>query len=396
VSKPILVAGAGIGGLAAALALARRGFDVRVFERASALSEVGAGLQLSPNAARILRGLGVDAFLDPALGRPEALVVHGASGKVLVEMPLGDAAEQRWGAPSWVAHRADLQAALFDAVSVAPNVVVTLGARATDCTETDDAVSLHVTSDDDAPSNESGALLVAADGVHSSLRRKLLGDGPPTYTGLTAFRAVVPVDAVPGALRRNVTGLWMGPGAHLVHYPLRGGALVNIVAIALDPRPNETALDASAGRDEVARHFAGFGDSARALIGVPESYRRWPLYDRPPEERWPDGRIALLGDAAHPMPPFLAQGAAMSIEDAAVLARCLGEVPVAEALARYRAERLPRVARVQREAARNSLVFHLSGPFALARDMALRLMGADGFAARYDWLYGWHHDRPAD
>jgi salicylate hydroxylase len=385
----LLVAGGGIGGLAAALALSRKGFEVSLFERASALSEVGAGLQLSPNAARILRELGVEACLDPVLGRPEALVIRSSGGRVILEMPLGDAAERRWGAPSWVAHRGDLLAALADAARAEPNITLTLGARVTACAESDGAISATIVRGDGTHAREDGDILIAADGVHSTLRRQFLGDGPARYTGRCAFRAMIPIDEVPGALRRNATGLWLGPRGHLVHYPLRGGAIVNLVAVAADRRSPEEGWDHAAGREEVLERFADFSEDARALLGVPQTWRRWALFDRAPEQRWPAGRTILLGDAAHPMPPFLAQGASMAIEDAAVLARCLGEADVPRALERYRAARLPRVARVQREAARNAIAFHLPGPFALARDLAMRVIGAEGFAARYDWLYGW-------
>ena len=383
-SAPLLIAGAGIGGLTAALALARRGFAVHLFEREAALSETGAGLQLSPNAARILQDLGLEERLGPALGRPEALLVRaGSSGRVLVEMPLGEAAERRWGAPSWVAHRADLQAALIAAVEAEPTVTLELGVAALGCAQSGEAVSLSLGGREAA----TGALLVAADGVHSALRRQLTGEGAPAQSGLSAFRALMPADALPGALRRNVTGLWLGRNAHLVHYPLRGGTLVNLVAIGPDALP--AAPDAGASREEVLGRFAGWAEPARTLISLPQAWRRWPLFVRPPERHWPDGRIVLLGDAAHAMPPFLAQGAAMAIEDAAVLARCLGEDDVPAALGRYRAERLPRVAKVQRAAARNATAFHLPAPFSVARDLALRAMGGDGLARRYDWLYGW-------
>jgi len=387
--RPILVAGGGIAGLTAALALARRGHAVRLFERAEAFSEVGAGLQLSPNAARHLIALGVDARLDPHLGKPDALVVRaGATGAVLVEMPLGDVAERRWGAPFWVAHRADLQAALVEAARDEPSVEIVMGASVEDVAETPGEVTVRIVTGA-GEATVTGAALVAADGLWSRIRLKLAGDVPPHYSGRAAFRATIPVDGVPGALRRNATGLWLGPGAHLVHYPLRGGALVNLVAIVSDTRA-DTGWEARATREEVIARYDGWHDLARALIALPAVWTRWALFDRAPDAVWPGERIVPVGDAAHPMVPFLAQGASMAIEDAALLARGLGDPgrDVPAAIGRFKAARAPRVARVQREARANGDIFHWSGPLAFARDSAIRLLGAEGMARRYDWLYG--------
>jgi salicylate hydroxylase len=370
--------------------LARAGRDVRVFERAATFSEVGAGLQLSPNVSRIARGLGLDAILDPVLGKPEALVVRrAATAAVIIEMPLGDVAERRWGAPTWVAHRADLQAALLEALRGESGAQIETATTVLGFAETASNIRVRLSS----PSGDhqaEGQLLIAADGVRSNIRAQWIGASPARYSGFTAFRATVAIDLVPLLLRRNATGLWLGPGAHLVHYPLRGGALVNIVAIVADARAGE-GWDAAAQPDEVMSHFADWAEPARELVAQPASWARWALYDRSPDPTWPSsGRVTLLGDAAHPMLPFLAQGAAMAIEDAAVLTRCLSDPrhDVAGALARYRAERAPRVGRVQTEARRNGEIFHLSGPLALVRDAGLAVIGPGGLMARYDWLYG--------
>jgi salicylate hydroxylase len=387
-SARVLVAGGGIAGLAAALALGKAGCEVRVFERAPELGEVGAGLQLSPNAARILRRWGLDAALDPALGRPEALVVRAAAtGRVLVEMPLGDVAERRWGAPTWVAHRADLHAALLDAARAEPSVRVEPAAAAADAGQTLDEATLTLADGRTA----SGDVVVAADGVRSTLRRARLDDGPARFAGRIAYRALVPVDAVPTMLRRNATGLWLGPGAHLVHYPVRGGAFVNVVAIAAADAPIE-GWSAPVSSADVRACFAAWNDLALELLTAPRAWTAWSLADRDPSPRnFLSGRLVAVGDAAHPMLPFLAQGAAAAIEDAAVLARHLsesGDDPTA-ALARFRAARAPRAARIQREARRNDAIFHLGGPLAAARDLALSLMPPTAMMARYDWLYGW-------
>ena len=389
-SRRIVVAGGGIGGLAAALTLARAGFRVDVHERASALSEVGAGLQISPNAARILIALGLEARLDASIGRSESLVVRsGPSGDVLVEMPLGDAAVARWGAPSWVIHRADLQRALLEAASEDPDIHIHLGSTVEGASEHARGLTVLVSGAGQVRDVEALAL-VAADGVRSRLRSSVLPARPPRFSGRAAFRAILPMEEVPSALRVHKTGLWLGPGAHLVHYPLRRGTVVNVVGLVKAEDGNDDWAT-TAGPDEAIAAFAGFAPLARALVAVPSRWLRTPLHDRTPDSRYAEGRVALLGDAAHPMLPFLAQGASMAIEDAWVLAECLsgGQADVAAALTRYSRLRVPRAGRVQREARFNDTVFHFGPPANLVRDMGLRLKGGAGLAERYDWLYGW-------
>lgn len=387
-TQPLIIAGAGISGLTTALCFSRAGFPVHLIERAGHFVEVGAGLQLSPNASRILIALGVDRLLDSALGKPQALLVRNArSGRVLVEMPFGETALQRWGAPMWVSHRADLQNALLVLVREEKNITLSPGSQVEDIQDSRDKVSATLVHESARHRVES-PLYLAAEGLWSPMRIKLEGGQGPRFSGRSAYRATVPMAGIPAPLRRNATGLWLGHRAHLVHYPLRGGQLVNIVAIVSDNQAGEEwAAPASAA--EVSRRFDDFALPARELLALPESWLRWPLYTRPPLRRWPGERVVLMGDAAHPMLPFLAQGASMAIEDAAVLTRCLVEGRTVEnALARFKNERTPRVARVQSEAERNGRIFHFGGPAALARDMTLAALGPTGLAAQYDWLYG--------
>jgi salicylate hydroxylase len=382
----VSIAGGGIAGLTTALALAKRGLASVVYERAAAFEEVGAGLQLSPNAARIVQRLGLDAWLDADLGRPDALVVRRArDASVLVEMPLGDVAERRWGAPTWVIHRAHLQRGLLEAVRATGLVDIRVGTSVTGVVDGPEGVSATLEfADRREPLNV--PFLIAADGVWS--RNGGADAAPPRHAGRSAFRATVPMDHVPGALRRNATGLWLGPGVHFVHYALAGGALMNIVAIAVDGRPNK-GWAARATRAEVLDRFRDVDELARGLLETPDAWTRWALHDREPLPAWPGTRVLPIGDAAHPMLPFLAQGAAMAIEDADTVAEALATMasPVA-AFARVRATRHERVSRVQREARRNGTVFHLPPPLDLPRDALLKVMGGAGLAAKYDWLYG--------
>jgi salicylate hydroxylase len=384
--SPVPIAGGGIAGLTTALALAKRGMPSIVYERAPAFEEVGAGVQLSPNAARIVQRLGLDAWLDASLGRPEALVVRRArDASVIVEMPLGDIAERRWGAPTWVIHRAHLQQGLLEAVRATGRVEIHTGTTIADVVDGPTSVTAALETNG-ARTNFEGPVLIAADGVWS---RNGGGDAsPPRHAGRSAFRATVPMDHVPGALRRNATGLWLGPGVHFVHYALAGGALMNIVAIAVDGRAEE-GWAARTPRADVLARFAEVDELARRLLEIPEDWTRWALHDRDPLPVWPGNRVMPIGDATHPMLPFLAQGAAMAIEDADMLAEAMTTMasPLS-AFQHVRATRHERVSRVQREARRNGTVFHLPPPLDLPRDALLKVMGGAGLAARYDWLYG--------
>lgn len=388
----VLVAGAGIGGLAAALALARSGADVSVLERASSLEPIGAGVQLSPNATRILRDLGVLAALEPSATRPSGVRVRaGRSARELSFLPLAEAAS-RWGAPYLVVHRADLQAALLEAVTADPRIDLYLGTSLAGFGTTARGIVATARQGRIARSFEAEGL-VGADGVHSSVRARLVGgiDDRPRETGRTAWRTTLEGAAVPGAFAGTDTGLWLSRKAHLVHYPIAGGRTLNVVAItadrlAVDPErlwsgPGEPAM--------IATRFADWHPSIRALIGAAETWSTWPLYDRAPLPVWHAGPVALLGDAAHPILPFLAQGAAQAIEDAAALAAAVaGITPLPDAFAAYSARRVARATRVQLAAREQGRIYHLGGAAALARDAAMRLAGSRRLLSRYDWLFG--------
>jgi salicylate hydroxylase len=389
-SRSVIIAGAGIGGLTAALALARNGLRGVVTDKAERLEETGAGIQLSPNATRILIELGLRDRLTPHIVAPEAIrILRGHDGSEIVRAPLGAASEHRYGAPYWVIHRGDLQAVLLGALQATPDAELRLATEIEDFAVHANGITV-VGRRRGRSHDEHGIALIAADGLWSTLRRRLLRDRAPRFAHRTAWRAVVPTDQVAERFRQPSTFLWLGPDAHLVHYPVKAGREINIVAIVGDDW-QQTGWSAAGARDELMRRFAGWDLQAQGLLAASERWLKWALYDRPAARQWGRGPVTLLGDAAHPMLPFLAQGGAMAIEDAVVLAACLAEASSAPdaALRRYEGLRRGRTARVQRHARQNSLVYHLEGPPAALRNLALAAIGGDGLLRRYDWLYDW-------
>jgi salicylate hydroxylase len=380
----IAIVGAGIGGLTAALALAREGFSVDILERAAALEEAGAGIQLGPNASRILIRLGLAPRLADAVVVPEGMDVRsGRSGAALLSAPLGDAVAARHGAPWWLIHRADLQAALAEAAREEGPVRLRTGAGVSAVTDVAGGVEL---------ATEDGACLadavIGADGVRSAVRRALGDTSDPVFRRRTAWRATLPMEDAPKALRGRRLGLWLGPNAHVVHYPLRGAKALNVVAFVEDDAPME-GWSGPGEAGELLSRFAGWAAPLRDLMAAAPGWTRWSLADRRVWFGPGRGALTLLGDAAHAMLPFAAQGGAMAIEDAAVLARLAAgrrdDLP--GAFRAYEAARLSRVTAIQQLAARNGAIYHLSGPMALARDTAMRLMGGERLVARQDWIY---------
>jgi salicylate hydroxylase len=386
--RPIVVAGAGIGGLTAAIALAQAGFRVLVVERALAPSEAGAGIQLSPNAGRVLAGLGLDRFVAAKAIEPESIDIRsGATAATLASIPKA-AFRSRYNFPYRVIHRADLQRALIDGVREHDLITLETGATIAETLEQPDGLLVRVARSG-ASTVVPAEVVVAADGVWSALRDRVNGAAATIASGMTAWRAVIASDIAADLAPMNKVCVWLGRGAHLVHYPIANGAALNIVAIVPETWQKQ-GWNAPGDKAEIGRHFEGWHATARRLIGAPLAWQKFAITTVDPTGRWADGRVALLGDAAHAMLPDLAQGAAMAMEDAAVLAaRLRGAKDMPSALRGYEIERRARVIAVGAATAATAKHYHASGPIALGRDLALRIVGARLILRRNDWIYRW-------
>ena len=392
-ARHVIVAGAGIAGLTAALALTRAGIRVTVFEQAEKLEEAGAGLQLSPNGSRVLIALGLRERLASVAVAPQAIrVMAGGSAREIVRIPLGDEAERRYGAPYWSIHRGDLQSALADAVRSELDATLELGVRVEEFAAHVNGVSV-LGKRGTQVLDERGIALIGADGIWSTVAARLRRQQPPTFRHRTAWRALIPADAAPAEFRQPLVHLWLGQDAHLVHYPVKAGKLINIVGIVHDEW-KETGWSAAGDRTEMLRHFArwAWSEKVRALIGLPDRWLKWALYDRKEPFRGGKDPVTLIGDAAHPMLPFLAQGASMAIEDAAVVTDMLSKYldDPSDALRAYEGARWHRTLRAQQFSRRQERIYGITGPEALVRNLAMRAMGGERLRARYDWLYSWH------
>ena len=395
-SRTIFVAGAGIGGLTASLALAARGFRVVVLEKAERLEEIGAGVQLSPNASRVLVALGLQSRLAVHAVSPDTISLMSVqSNGEVARLPLGQTAAVREGAPYWVVHRADLQAALQAEVKEHHDIELRLGCQFEDVAT--HAKGLTVVQRNGMRRQQDLALaLIGADGIWSAVRHHLFPELQPQFSGLIAWRGTLDAGQLPREYASRGVQVWMGPNAHLVAYPISGARQINIVAV-VPGTWNRPGWSAVGDGNELRSAFASpkWPGPARMMITAVDDWRRFALFTVPDAGEWTQGAIALLGDSAHAMLPFAAQGAGMAIEDAAVLARCLAEAEsdsgtaIAAALERYASERRPRVARVQRTAKRNGMIYHLSGPAALARDVAIKAIGGSRLVARQGWIYNW-------
>jgi salicylate hydroxylase len=386
--QQVVVAGGGIGGLAAALACVRQGVPVQLIERAEQLSEVGAGMQIGPNVTRILQAWGLSDALAHVAAFPKRLQARDAqSGQVLGSLRLGERAQALYGAPYATIHRADLQNLLY-AAACAQGVPVCLGQVVQGWHETAPGVQVNTA---DGQSVQANAL-IGADGVWSAVRQQLLGDAPARFTGHLAYRALVAQADLPAHLRSDEVTVWVGPRLHVVHYPVRSGQWLNVVAIVHGAQPAQADAWDTAGHAQALMQAMGAvgADLHERLASVP-AWRQWALHDRASmagAHEMAQGRVALLGDAAHPMRPYLAQGAGMAIEDAQVLGQCLSAETgnVAERLQAYAEQRWARNARVQARAIRNGRIFHATGPVAWVRNVSMRLMGER--VMDVPWLYG--------
>jgi 2-polyprenyl-6-methoxyphenol hydroxylase-like FAD-dependent oxidoreductase len=382
--QPVLIAGGGIGGLTTAIALGRQSVDSTVLERSTFTEEEGAGIQLGPNATRILRALGVLEPLMAQAFRPEAIwIFDGLSGRRLCAMPLGDSAEQRYGAPYLTFHRADLHAGLR-AAAEAQGVSVSTGF---DVAGLDTGENVTITNTDGT--SRQGAALIGADGLWSTVREWVAPKTSLAFTGATAFRSLVPLYNAPPAFAAPIVGLWLGPGAHLVHYPVRSGKALNIVAVT-ETGGQAEGWNKTVDRAALLSRFTRWCTDSKSLLERTEDWRAWSLLSLPPLPRWSRGAVTLLGDAAHPVLPYLAQGAGLAIEDADCLAQCVtaGTSDLAAAFHAYEGARRARATRLQQAAQRMAWVYHARRPLRLARNFALRRRGPDAVLRQFDWLYG--------
>ena len=380
--KSAAIIGAGIAGLTAALALARHGIRSEIFEQADALTEVGAGLQISPNASHILDALGILDALSPAWLEPKDVqLVDGSSLRLIASVPCGSYARERWGSPYGAVHRATLQKVLVDAVIANPLCTLHLGRKI----DTTDRQAF------DATIGDKPDLIIGADGVWSKMRA-LVPDGPsPVFSGNIAWRFTIPEALAPAILDRASVKAFLGASAHLVSYPIREKAAFNIVANTAGSSASHdwNAIGTKAQRDNLLRRFSGWNDAITRMLEQEEQLSFWPLYEAS-VGRWHNGKdIVLIGDAAHAMMPFAAQGAAMAIEDAFELAGMLASRPVGETLDLFERHRAPRIARLRQRAAFNQFAYHARGPVRLARDLVLSLRPPQSLAADLDWIYGY-------
>jgi salicylate hydroxylase len=402
----VLIAGGGIGGLAAALACSISGNSVQLFERAAEFAEAGAGIQLGPNVVKVLHGWGLADALKSVAAFPDCLQVRSAlTGDTLGRLSLGETALQRYGHPYATVHRADLHRLLLTALEPYPKTMLSSGIGVDSFVQNDTGVTLQLQG---GSSGLQGDVLVGADGLWSRVRSQLLGDGPPMATGHLAYRALIPQASLPAALRSGHIAAWLGPKLHVVQYPVRGGEWLNVVGI-VQGRVDGTLDNWNHAANAAALRAALSGMCAplQNLIQAIDNWRLWALCRRPPmrgAHEQAQGWVALLGDAAHPMLPYLAQGAGMAIEDAAELGRCLGQnaragsdagsgsgtnEDIKSGLQRYATARWQRNARVQARALRNGQIFHATGLMRWGRDLSMKLLGER--VLDLPWLY-----HPAD
>jgi salicylate hydroxylase len=382
----ILIVGAGIGGLNVALALLRDGHEVEVCEQALQLAELGAGVQISANGARVLFALGLEAAIRAVWSEPGAKEIRlWNTGETWKLFDLGAESAARYGAPYFMIHRADLHQVLVDAVRALSPDAIRLGARCAGFEGSGKQVTLHLANGD----HVTGDALIGADGVHSRIRNILVGDDKPVFTGCMAWRGLVPVEKLPTHMRRNVGVNWVGPGGHVVNYLLRRGEIFNFVGIIERDWRVESWTERGT-REECAADFPGWNADIHAIIRNIETPYKWALLGREPLARFAYGRVALLGDAAHPTLPMLAQGANMAIEDGMILARCLAnDDDVETALARYDAARVERTAKLVRGANEMAKRFHnpALADAAGAKAYVDAQWSEQTVKQRYDWIF---------
>jgi salicylate hydroxylase len=387
---PVLVAGGGIGGIAAALALTRRGFQVKVLEQAAQLGEIGAGIQFGPNAFAALDALGVGPLARSRAVYIDEMVMHDAVDETCVgRIPTGEAFRARFGNPYAVIHRADVHGSLLEGAQASDRIQVLTSTAVQRIEQDETSVTVH----DTQGRTHRGIALIGADGVKSAVRRQYVAD-KARVSGHVVYRSVIERSEFPADLQWNAASIWVGPDCHLVHYPLRGGEQYNVV-VTFHSREKEEWSVRQGSREEVQSYFDGICPRARQLIELPKDWKRWATADREPIAQWAYGRAVLLGDAAHPTLQYLAQGACLALEDAVTLGEALrvsGD-DFAEAFALYQRSRVARTARVVLSAREMGRIFHAKGVERLVRNEMWKGRTPERFYDAMEWLYGWSVDK---
>ena len=384
---PVLIAGGGIGGLSAALGLAQKGFGVVVLEKSPKLGEIGAGIQIGPNAFHAFDYLGVgDEARAQAVYIDMLRLMDAMSGEEIIHIPLDEPFRKRFGNPYAVVHRADLHGVLLNACEANDRIELRVNSEVLGYKQDGTTVTAEIVSGE----YMTGCALIGADGLRSSIRQRLVGDGEPIVSGHSTYRSVIPTEAMPEDLRWNAATLWAGPKCHIVHYPLSGWKVFNLVVTYHNDAP-EPVSGHPVPIEEVRKGFAHITERARKIIEHGTDWRLWVLCDREPVDSWVDGRVALLGDAAHPMMQYYAQGACMAMEDAVCLSHmmehCSGDVEAA--LVAYRDQRVVRTGRVQiGSRAIGEHVYHPAGVHAAVRNEIMQSMSTEDYYNRLEWLYG--------
>ncbi len=386
-SLPIIIAGGGIGGLATAIGLARKGHSSLVLERSAELGEIGAGIQLGPNAFHAFDYLGVgDEARAIAVYIDNLRLMDAIDGTEITRIPLDEAFRTRFRNPYAVIHRGDLHSVFLRACREHPLVELRTSALVADYEQDGSSVTVTLASGDTVK----GWMLIGADGLWSNVRKRVVGDGAPRVSGHTTYRSVIPTEDMPEDLRWNAATLWAGPKCHIVHYPLKGWKLFNLVVTYHNDAPSPEA-GVSVSHDEVRKGFEHVAPVARQIIDRGQNWKRWVLCDRDPVTNWVDGRVGLLGDAAHPMLQYFAQGACMAMEDAVALAHSFGEQPhdPEKALQAYQGMRKLRTARVQLQSREiGQHVYHPGGAHAQLRNAVMRAKTQEEWYDVVEWLYG--------
>lgn len=385
-AQPILIAGAGIGGLSAAAGLARKGISSLVLEQSAKLGEIGAGIQIGPNGFHCFDALGIGEVMRREAVYVDALrLMDAKGGEEICRIPLGEDFRQFFGNPYAVVHRADLHRRLLDACEASPLVEIRTRHRVTGYEQEGESVTLHC----EGQPPVTGRALIGAEGLNSPIRAQMLQDGPPRISGHTTYRSVIPTEQMPADLRWNAATLWAGPKCHIVHYPLKGGEVYNLV-VTYHRNLQEAVAGRPVPRAEVMDGFEHVHPRARQIIEHGDNWKLWVLCDRDPVTNWAEGRVALLGDAAHPMLQYFAQGACMAMEDAVCLAHCLeGQADVAEALKDYQSRRLVRTARVQMNSRLiGDYIYHPDAAQAAVRDHVMQGMTPQDWNRKLEWIYG--------